>query len=108
MSKNDVAVFRCCNKLFNAFLPLVADIAPGDSLLAVTANPPGDPIYGKAEGTRDLEVKVANTIVKRGASGSPILNERIGAVCALMVRSRDTRLPAGAFALSISAISRIG
>jgi hypothetical protein len=71
--------------------------------------PTGAPAALVAEGwmQADRWLKVAQGQVKRGMSGSPVLNIRTGAVCGILKRSSDPSQALGGYAVSVRQLLKL-
>jgi hypothetical protein len=71
--------------------------------------PSGSPTALVAEGwmENDRWLKVAHGQVRRGMSGSPVLNRRTGAVCGILKRSSDTGQALGGYAVSVRRLFKL-
>jgi HEAT repeat protein len=82
---------------------------PGDRIHAwgfPEVAPDGDSLEGECEGFRNFGerdtqrlIKLKNTQITEGFSGSPVLNLRSGMVCGMLKRTRDEESPAGGYAV---------
>lgn len=71
--------------------------------------PTGAPAALVAEGWMEADrwLKVAQGQVRRGMSGSPVLNIRTGAVCGILKRSSDTSQALGGYAVSVRRLFKL-
>jgi len=71
--------------------------------------PAGAPTALVAEGwmQADRWLKVAHGQVRRGMSGSPVLNNRTGAVCGILKRSSDAGQALGGYAVSVRRLFKL-
>ena len=106
---SDIAVLRSDASLGSSVAPILPEYNSGDSVLGigyqVNIQTP-EPFMGEIEGINETTIKFSKTEIKRGLSGSPLLNERTGRVCGVVIQSRDTRgIAAGGFATLLSKLA---